>query len=35
MEDTCKRLETWRERRSPGSSAAMRSMMEQMRVKTI
>src|ERR1700745_844849 len=32
--NTCKRLEMWREKRSPGSSAAMRSMMQQMREKT-
>jgi hypothetical protein len=30
IEDTCKRLEAWREKRSPGSSAAMRNMMAQM-----
>lgn len=33
LEDTCKRLETWREKRAPGSSAAMRNMMQQMRAK--
>lgn len=33
LEDTCKRLETWREKRAPGSSAAMRHMMQQMRAK--
>src|ERR1700756_2110202 len=33
IEETCKRLEAWRERRAPGSSAAMRQMMEQMRTK--
>lgn len=33
IEETCRRLETWREKRSPGSSAAMRTMMEQMRSK--
>jgi hypothetical protein len=29
IEETCKRLENWRERRAPGSTAAMRQMMEQ------
>jgi hypothetical protein len=29
IEDTCKRLEAWRERRAPGSSSAMRSMLAQ------
>lgn len=33
MEDTCKRLEQWRDKRAPGSNAAMRHMMEQLRVK--
>lgn len=33
MEETCKRLETWREKRAPGSTAAMRQMMEQSRPK--
>jgi hypothetical protein len=33
IEDTCKRLEAWRERRAPGSSAAMRQMMDQARQK--
>jgi hypothetical protein len=27
IEDTCKRLEAWREKRAPGSTAAMRKMM--------
>jgi hypothetical protein len=27
IEDACKRLEVWREKRSPGSTAAMRQMM--------
>ena len=27
IEETCKRLEVWREKRSPGSTAAMRQMM--------
>jgi hypothetical protein len=34
IEDTCKRLEAWREKRAPGSSAAMRQMMSQARPKT-
>src|SRR5271165_395300 len=29
IEETCKRLEVWREKRAPGSTAAMRQMMEQ------
>src|SRR5438046_7747329 len=29
MEETCKRLEAWREKRAPGSTAAMRQMMVQ------
>ena len=33
IEDTCKRLEAWREKRAPGSSAAMRQVMEQARQK--
>jgi hypothetical protein len=33
IETTCKRLESWREKRAPGSSAAMRNMMEQTRLK--
>ena len=33
FEDTCKRLETWREKKAPGSTAAMRQMMEQSRQK--
>lgn len=33
LEETCKRLESWREKRAPGSTAAMRQMMEQMRPK--
>jgi len=28
IEEACKRLENWRERRAPGSSAAMREMLE-------
>jgi hypothetical protein len=30
IEEACKRLEAWREKRSPGSSAAMRQMMSQL-----
>lgn len=33
LEEACKRLEAWREKRAPGSTAAMRQMMEQMRPK--
>jgi hypothetical protein len=33
IEDTCKRLEAWREKKAPGSTAAMRQMMEQSRQK--
>ena len=29
IEETCKRLEAWREKRAPGSTAAMRQMMGQ------
>ena len=29
LEEVCKRLETWREKRAPGSSAAMRQMIQQ------
>ena len=32
IEEACKKLETWREKRAPGSTAAMRKMMEQMRL---
>ncbi len=31
LEECCKRLEAWRERKAPGSTAAMRKIMEQMR----
>jgi hypothetical protein len=31
LEENCTRLEAWRERRNPGSNAAIRKMMEQMR----
>lgn len=34
IEETCKRLEAWREKRAPGSTAAMRQMLEQMQSKT-
>ena len=30
LEQVCKRLEEWREKRAPGSTAAMKQMMEQM-----
>jgi hypothetical protein len=33
LEEVCRRLEAWREKRAPGSTAAMRQMMEQMRPK--
>ena len=33
IEESCKRLDTWREKRAPGSTNAMRQMMEQMRPK--
>ena len=33
IEETCKRLEVWREKRAPGSTAAMRQMMEQSQAK--
>lgn len=29
IEETCKRLESWREKRAPGSSAAMRQLMSE------
>jgi hypothetical protein len=34
IEETCKRLETWREKRAPGSTAAMRQMMGEAKPKT-
>src|ERR1700732_1215095 len=34
IEDACKRLEAWREKRSPGSSAAMRNLLAQTSPKT-
>src|SRR6266704_1753472 len=34
IEETCKRLEAWREKRAPGSSAAMRQMLGQGKPKT-
>lgn len=33
IEETCKRLEGWREKRAPGSTSAMRGMMEPKRSK--
>ena len=35
IEETCKRLEAWREKRAPGSTAAMRQMMEQAKTKSV
>ena len=32
LEEACKKLEAWREKRAPGSTAAMRQMMDQMRL---
>ena len=29
IEETCKRLEVWREKRAPGSTSAMRQMLDQ------
>jgi hypothetical protein len=34
LENVCKRFEAWREKRAPGSNAAMRQMMEQSRTKS-
>jgi hypothetical protein len=34
IEETSKRFEAWREKRAPGSSSAMRQMMDQARGKT-
>ncbi|HKW55909.1 MAG TPA: hypothetical protein VJN42_01010 [Candidatus Acidoferrum sp.] len=34
IEDVCKRLEAWREKRAPGSSAAMRKVMDQVGKKS-
>ena len=34
LEQLCQRLEAWREERAPGSTAAMRQVMEQMRAAT-
>ncbi len=33
IEETCKRFESWREKRAPGSSSAMRQMLDQKREK--
>jgi hypothetical protein len=30
LEEVCKRMDAWREKRAPGSTAAMRQMVEQM-----
>jgi hypothetical protein len=34
IEETCQRLEAWREKRAPGSSAAMRQMLGEAKPKT-
>ncbi len=34
IEEACRRLEAWREKRAPGSSVAMRQMMQQARPKS-
>jgi hypothetical protein len=34
IEETCKRLEAWREKRAPGSTMAMRQMLGQSKSKT-
>jgi hypothetical protein len=34
IEEACNRLEVWREKRAPGSSVAMRQMMQQARPKS-
>jgi hypothetical protein len=34
IEETCRRLEQWREQRSPGSTAAMRQMLGENKPKT-
>lgn len=34
IEATCKRFEAWREKRAPGSTAAMQQMMGQLQSKT-
>ena len=33
LEEACKRLEAWREKRAPGANTAMRQMMQQARGK--
>jgi hypothetical protein len=33
IEEACVKLEAWREKKAPGSTAAMRQMLEQMRSK--
>ena len=35
MEQVCQRLEAWREKRAPGSTAAMKQMVEQMTRQTV
>ncbi len=34
IEDACRRLEVWREKRAPGSTAAMRNLLSQTAPKT-
>jgi hypothetical protein len=34
IEEACKRLDAWREKRAPGSGVAMRQMMQQARPKS-
>jgi hypothetical protein len=34
IEETCQRLEQWREKRSPGSTAAMRQMLGEVKPKS-
>ncbi len=34
LEETCKRLEAWREKRAPGSNSAMREILQQARPKS-
>jgi len=34
LEETCKRLEAWREKRAPGSNVAMREILQQARPKS-
>jgi hypothetical protein len=34
IEEACRRLDAWREKRAPGSGVAMRQMMQQARPKS-